>query len=102
MNAWSRGVLALGLIVASAQMARAAAEHSSQTPIATSSALPHDATAEFNLAQLMEEPAVGMTEAEDDFHEHTPGWTGRTLVPGSSSTLAGAADATEWQQMGSY
>ncbi len=28
----------------------------------------------------------------------TPGWTGRTLVPGSRSTIAGAANATYNQQ----
>ena len=28
----------------------------------------------------------------------TPGWTGRTLVAGSNSTLAGNATATEMQQ----
>jgi uncharacterized lipoprotein YajG len=29
---------------------------------------------------------------------NTPGWTGRTVVPGSSSTIAGNAEATEIQQ----
>lgn len=29
---------------------------------------------------------------------NTPGWTGRTIVPGSSSTLAGDAEATYYQQ----
>lgn len=34
-------------------------------------------------------------------NDHTPGWTGRTLVIGTSSTIAGAAAATyneqKWQ-----
>jgi hypothetical protein len=29
---------------------------------------------------------------------NTPGWTGRTVVPGSTSTIAGDAVATEMQQ----
>ena len=29
---------------------------------------------------------------------NTPGWTGRTIVPGSSSTVAGNAQATDIQQ----
>jgi hypothetical protein len=29
---------------------------------------------------------------------NTPGWTGRTFVPGSTSTLAGNAVATDQQQ----
>jgi hypothetical protein len=28
----------------------------------------------------------------------TPGWTGRTVVPGNTSTVAGNAAATELQQ----
>jgi uncharacterized lipoprotein YajG len=29
---------------------------------------------------------------------NTPGWTGRTVVPGSGSTVAGNAEATDLQQ----
>ena len=29
---------------------------------------------------------------------NTPGWTGRTVVVGSRSTIAGAAEATDWSQ----
>jgi hypothetical protein len=28
----------------------------------------------------------------------TPGWTGRTIIPGNNSTIAGNAEATEQQQ----
>lgn len=32
------------------------------------------------------------------YNEHTPGWTGTTLVAGSNSTIAGDAEATYLQQ----
>jgi hypothetical protein len=31
-------------------------------------------------------------------NDHTPGWTGRTLIPGNTSTVAGDAAATNSQQ----
>jgi hypothetical protein len=37
--------------------------------------------------------------ADDD---NTPGYTGRTIVLGSNSTIAGDAAATRMQQTGSY
>jgi len=41
-------------------------------------------------------PPPGADQAVPDIN--TPGWTGRTLVPGSGSTIAGNAAATELQQ----
>ncbi len=32
------------------------------------------------------------------YNDHTPGWTGTTLVTGSNSTIAGDAEATYLQQ----
>jgi hypothetical protein len=34
--------------------------------------------------------------------ENTPGYTGRTIIPGNNSTIAGNAKATRMQQTGSY
>jgi len=39
---------------------------------------------------------VGSTQAANG--PNTPGWTGRTTVVGSHSTVAGNAEATEQQQ----
>ena len=42
---------------------------------------------------------VPVANAYDD---NTPGYTGRTIVPGNNSTIAGDAAATRMQQTGSY
>lgn len=39
-------------------------------------------------------PAAGTVAVDPN----TPGWTGRTVVPGNNSTIAGNAVATEQQQ----
>ena len=41
--------------------------------------------------------AAGIAHSETD-----PGWTGRSVVIGSHSTLAGTADATREHQTGQY
>lgn len=44
--------------------------------------------------------ASGATQA--DSRSNLPGWTGRTFVPGSHSTIGGDAVATRRQQTGQY
>jgi hypothetical protein len=42
--------------------------------------------------------SVAGTDARSTADGSTPGWTGRTVVPGSTSTIAGDAAATDLQQ----
>jgi hypothetical protein len=46
--------------------------------------------------------AVPSTPRDTAYTDTTPGWTGRTLVPGSHSSIAGDADATRRFQTGQY
>ena len=47
-------------------------------------------------------PGAGSTVDRPNIGANVPGWTGRTVVIGSHSTVAGTAVATRLQQTGQY
>ncbi|HYZ23202.1 MAG TPA: hypothetical protein VE690_13700 [Rhodopila sp.] len=53
-------------------------------------------------ATMAQPTAVPSTPRDTAYTDTTPGWTGRTLVPGSHSSIAGDADATRRFQTGQY